>query len=389
MPAIEAPGFINNPCTRRCLNRFLDLLDKVGFEDRSQRLTEALTARKYPELFSPQEPEDDEVAWHNLMLAKEAGIIDIERTRKSGLSQLAPWDKARIVFLPAGEEPVRAWLNRPYGDPVLEAWQSEAEQFQEFFQDLSILKPTSFPSLSHKSPREVIERLARLPALLASSRLSLYQASAALFWGDSKALRGKERLLSQLYGQDVMALESRPILIEGAYRPGCTGVLVVENMDTFVAAADGRIPGIEEFTVLYAQGFKGASSRIREPGLTRFFWSSAPLPDSHWLNAFMEGWFGGGNLPIPMYYFGDLDPAGLRIYAQMKQTFPNLSPWKSGYRLLLERLEAGEGHGLEESGKSAQGDVGMTGCPWMDQEVVPVMRETELCVDQEAAILLE
>lgn len=385
-PMNDVPRYILNPCTRRCLNRLLDLVDKMSFKNRTQRVTESITESRFPELFSPKEPEDDEVAWYNLTRLSEQGVIDIERTRKRGLSTVAPWEHARIVFLPEGEESVRQWLDRPAGDPALEAWQREADYYREQFQDLTILKPSSFSSLSHYPAREVIARLAKLPDLLSRSRLSLYQASAALFWGDSKALRGKERILNQLFGQDLMALEARPILIEGSYRPECQGLLVVENMDTFVAAADGRIPGVEAFTVLYAQGFKGTASRIREPGMARFYWSSSPLPNPEWLDRFMRGWCGHSDLPVPIYYFGDLDPAGLRIYAQMRQAFPSLRPWQPGYHLLTERLLAGEGHQLKASGKEAQGRVMLTGCPWIDQHVIPVMEKTGLCVDQEAAI---
>ena len=381
-----SPGFLHNPCTRRCLNRFLDLLDKTGFEKRAQRVTQLITESRYPELFSPIEADDDEVAWHNLKLLCEHGIVEIERTKKTGLSHVPPWVHARINFLPAYEELVRQWLNRPTGNPLSDEWQREAQQFSNTFQDLSILKPSSFSSLASYPPADVVARLARLPELLSKSRLSLYQASASLFWGNSKALRGKERVLNQLFGQDLMALEARPILIEGSYRPECQGLLVVENMDTFVAAADGRIPGTEAFTVLYAQGFKGTASRIREPGMARFYWSSSPLPDPEWLDRFMQGWCGHSDLPVPIYYFGDLDPAGLKIYAQMRQAFPSLKPWQTGYRLLTERLLAGEGHKLEVSGKEAQGRVMLTQCPWMDQHVIPVMEKTGLCVDQEAAI---
>jgi len=118
---IDVPGFIHNPCTRRCLNRLLDLVDKTSFDDRKKRISELITEGLYPELFSPKEPEDDEVAWHNLTRLSEQGIIDIERTRKRGLSTIAPWEHARIVFLPEGEESVRQWLDRPAGDPALEA----------------------------------------------------------------------------------------------------------------------------------------------------------------------------------------------------------------------------------------------------------------------------
>jgi hypothetical protein len=159
-------------------------------------------------------------------------------------------------------------------------------------------------------------------------------------------------------------------------------------MDTFVAASDGRIPGVEGFTVLYALGFIGASSRIRSAGMARFFWSSSSPPDPHWIDQFMKGWRGETAMPIPIFYFGDLDPAGLRIFAQMRTTFPEIGPWKSGYQLLINRLIEGEGHSLDESGKEQQGRIIRTGCPWMDQEVIPVMEDTDLCVDQEAAINL-
>lgn len=385
----SAPAFVRNPCVRRCLTRFLDLLDKVGFDDRSQRLVEPVTPPKYPELFSPKEPEDDEVAWHHLEQLAREGVIQIERTQKRGLSQLRPWEKTRIVFLPEGEAKARDWLNRHNADPEMEQWAEAAHQFASNFQDLTILKPSSFSSLRPYPAFDVVSRLARLPGLLSERKLSLYQASAILFWGDSKALRGKEKILTQLFGRDFFEMEQRPILIEAAYKTGSEGILVVENMDSFVAASDDRIPGVEHLSILYAQGFKGAASRIRDPRVTRFYWSASALPDPHWARQFQDSWFSEGPVSQPMYYFGDLDPSGLRIYANMRQAFPDMRPWEQGYQLLIDRLRSGEGHRQENTGKSQQGDLINTGCAWMDRVVVPVMKETGLCVDQEAAIQID
>jgi hypothetical protein len=220
--------------------------------------------------------------------------------------------------------------------------------------------------------------------MLAARPLTLYQLSAHLFWGDSKALKGKERLLDQLFSIEVTQMLSRPVLIEGTYRPGCEGILLVENMDTFLAASNGQIQSAENLTVLFAQGFKGTTSRIRTKGMARFYWSDSPFPEPQWLTNFQEAWFGTSTFPVPIYYFGDLDPAGLSIYRQMRATFPEIKPWEIGYKALVKALERGHGHALALAEKANQGSLPDTGCPWMESYVTPVMKDTGLCIDQES-----
>ncbi|AXS81912.1 hypothetical protein [Marinobacter sp. Arc7-DN-1] len=379
----DRPPFLNNACVRRTLNRFLDKLDNQTFEERSNRLVETIDTKHFPELYSPKEPGEDDVTWHHLRELEAHGVISFERTRKRGLSAVASWEHTRIVALPAGEALIREWLGRPVVDEEMARWQKALIPHLTAFREPGLIRPGNLGRLAQYDPGAVIERLASIPKVLSERSLTLYQLSAQLFWGDSKALRGKEKLIDQLFDIQVAQWLARPVLIEGTYRHGCDGVLIVENMDTFVAASTGQIKSAENLTILYAQGFKGTTSRIRTQSMARFYWSDSPFPDPQWLFQFQQAWFSRSEFPVPIYYFGDLDPAGLTIYRHMRQIFPEIQPWKTGYNGLVEALKRGDGHPMNFADKGEQGLLPDTGCSWMDSCVTPVMKQTNLCVDQE------
>lgn len=379
----DRPPCLKNTCVRRALNRYLDMLDKQPFEGRSKRLTDRILPKHFPELFSPREPGEDDVTWHHLTQLEALGIVTFERTRTRGVGSDAPWEHTRIVIAPEGEPLMRDWLDRPVVDEESLRWQEAVSPFRHAFEVPELIRPANLGRLTQYKPAAVVERLAKIPEMLAASPLTLYQLSARLFWGDSKALKGKERLLDQLFSIQVTQMLSRPVLIEGTYRPGAEGILIVENMDTFLAASNGQLKSAEDLTILFAQGFKGTTSRIRTKGMARFYWSDSPFPDPQWLNHFHKAWFGTSKFPGSIYYFGDLDPAGLSIYRQMRITFPELEPWKTGYEGLVKALEGGHGHPLALAEKTNQGSLPETGCTWMEAQVIPVMRETGLCIDQE------
>jgi hypothetical protein len=85
-----------------------------------------------------------------------------------------------------------------------------------------------------------------------------------------------------------------------------------------------------------------------------------------------------------VYFWGDLDFAGMDILKTLKAVFPQARAWEPGYARLLDRLRAGHSHAPEDARKSGQADPGTTGCAYADAVMLPALREFGRCVDQES-----
>ena len=86
----------------------------------------------------------------------------------------------------------------------------------------------------------------------------------------------------------------------------------------------------------------------------------------------------------PVYFWGDLDFAGMGILKELRATFPNARAWELGYGVLLNRLLAGESHAPQEVRKSGQVGPGVTGCEYADAALLPALRRLGRFVDQES-----
>ncbi|BCS97431.1 hypothetical protein DSLASN_30630 [Desulfoluna limicola] len=373
---------IQSPAVLRLLNRFLNRLDRQDLESRSNHLSEILGKRHFPELFAPQLVDDDRITWHWLKETEKLGSIELVQTRKRGIADRLPWDNCRVVFRPEAEDLIRAVLCRPRVDPNETAWLNALSSCQDRFAQPELLSKPCFPALKRKrEPEAILERLALIPDILQETPMSLYQLSARLFWGQSKLLKGREEWLQELFGQPLPNLLPRPVLLEMFFPETPKGVLLIENLDTFLAACDGRLPAATHQILVYAQGFKNTAARIRDPLGVRFFWRGASEKIHQ---EFEDFWFGRITKNWPLCFFGDLDWAGMQMLALLRRIFPNISAWKPGYSSLLSLLKAGEGHSPEEADKEGQVAVTKTGDPWADEFLLPTLGFQGRFVDQEA-----
>lgn len=80
---------------------------------------------------------------------------------------------------------------------------------------------------------------------------------------------------------------------------------------------------------------------------------------------------------------GDLDYAGMRILAALRDVFDGLAAWQPGYEPMLERLRKNEGHAPDEAGKAGQGVLEATGCHYADTQLLPSLKVSGTFVDQE------
>lgn len=247
---------------------------------------------------------------------------------------------------------------------------------------LEYLARNPMRQLEGLSLAEAAHSLSALLELCRSGRsMALRELSARVFQGRSKLLDDRDELL-RLLGAAPGQFFEPPIQLLLAL-PACgdfADVLFVENLVTFEKMADARSPAWDRSLLVYAAGFRGSARRLRSRGSCRLY-LRAPSAEAS-LSA-VEAWL-FGTAQVPVSFFGDLDFAGMKILANLREVFPNACAWQPGYRVLLCLLTRGGGHLPEQASKSLQADPGKTGCTHADQDLLPAMRRHGRFVDQEA-----
>lgn len=166
--------------------------------------------------------------------------------------------------------------------------------------------------------------------------------------------------------------------------PSFNEVLFVENLVSFERMARYRQPAWIQATLVFASGFKGTAKRLRMRTGSSLYWQGIPNPLvaeawAHWL-------YDEGNADLTLVqvsFYGDLDFSGMQILAQLRQSFPTCQAWRPGYTALLSELETGQGHAPFTAGKDGQIDPKLTGCSFADDILLPRLRISGRCVDQE------
>lgn len=239
---------------------------------------------------------------------------------------------------------------------------------------------------------EATRSLARLTALCRSGQtMALREASARAFQGRSKVLDHREELL-RLLGASPGQFNDAPIQLLLA--PANAGdvfkdVLFIENLVTFEHMADVRGPSWQHSLLVYAAGFRGSARRLRTRSGCRLYLRA---PASNAALAAIENWLftpqqNPHNADLPVYFFGDLDHAGMQILTSLREVFPQAGAWRPGYAQLASLMAAGQGHAPEWAAKAQQTDPGRTGCRYADEELLPLLRSHGRFIDQENADL--
>ncbi|CAM4066550.1 DUF2220 family protein [Roseateles saccharophilus] len=207
----------------------------------------------------------------------------------------------------------------------------------------------------------------------------LREISARHFRGHSKVLDAREELLRLLGAGEASFLEA-PIQLLVDLPEDWTGdeVLFIENGVSFERMAGQRQPPWAHTALLYAAGFRSGARRLRERKGSSIYWRGRMSAAN--IERF-ETWLYGGTAEPAVGFYGDLDFAGLAILAQLRMSFPTCSAWRPGYDALLSAL--GSGHAPGDAGKERQQDPVVTGCAFADEVLLPALRTTGRCMDQE------
>jgi hypothetical protein len=143
----------------------------------------------------------------------------------------------------------------------------------------------------------------------------------------------------------------------------------------------GTPQDVNNLALVYSAGFKSSAARIREPGGVSLHFSGTGV--EKYQSAFEHYWLDGATDQWPVWFWGDLDFAGMNILKQLIKRFPSMRAWQPGYQIMLEHLRNGNAYAPAGDDQQTQVDPGMTGCAYADEQLLPALRAQGLFVDQE------
>ncbi|MAT49616.1 MAG: hypothetical protein CMK32_00310 [Porticoccaceae bacterium] len=346
------------------LEWFVDRLDRP----RERGVTRRIRKSTVPALF--RFSEDTRYRWKLIeQLATDYDLFSITYDRGIGSHQ-ERYENAQLRLNHDSEALLRAWLQRPRIDPVRLAWQNAIDEYGEKFIDGGAALLAGLPRCPGWEITELAAGFAAIAEHLDHS-LSLREIAARCFRGDSKFLDTRQELLARLYGDRAATILPRPLLLTAFAPPHFDRLLIVENQDSFLRLAEHPPPGC---ALMYSGGFRASATRLTSDH-TRF--AFLPGSDSHY---FQQHWL---HPDLPVHFWGDLDFAGMSILKGLRLSLPTLRAWEPGYQPLLELLESGGGHSVEQAAKQGQSDPGTSGCSYADQVLLPALRTHRRFVDQE------
>jgi len=366
------------------LAKFLDQLD------RDAKPLFRITRKTVPELFKFNEC-DTKYLWSLIEeLKNKYHIMDIRLERYKSGQEI--YENAQLRLNSNSETILRRWLNRPKTLDYKEQWllaiqndQTMGEQQKYFLMGNSMTYP-------EKSAHEVINALRDLESNLLKP-VTLRALSARHFWGDSKFLDNRLEYLEALLPSGAKNIQPRTLLVN-IYVPNIfTAVLFVENQDTFlqlinhIADNNKAYRCLDQLALVYSAGYKGAATRIRQPGNTSF--SLMRPANQHSQKMFTQWWQSSTDSNIQSYFWGDLDYSGLAILTALRNTFAEMQAWKPGYDALLRYHRLGIYHSKTAAHKENQRDPGISGCHYADTELLPAIREHQYFIDQEIVELAD
>lgn len=275
-------------------------------------------------------------------------------------SRHAAWDRRLVAYLRS--------------DEVRSCFGERAAALADYLarSPMSALEPLGLP--------DAVVALDRLQAAcLSGEKMPLRQLSAGVFQGRSKVLDSRAELL-RILGARVEQFPEPPIQLLACVPAQASQIIFVENLLTFESMSEVRQPAWADCLLLYAAGFRGSAKRFLDPrGSVVYTREGSCTTSSGVVRRFISE-----PTSLPVYFFGDLDFAGMDILRNLRNVFPDAQAWRPGYELLLRMLRVGTGHAPAWADKQGQVDPEVTGCPWTDSVLLPALRDSGRFVDQEA-----
>lgn len=381
------PADRTHPALASLLQRIVDRIDAKPFAARSRELSFPVNEKTWPELFEQEVAGEREFLWELLrQLATRPGLrLALDERRAARDSD--PILRHPKLLVEAAAEPVLRQLTgreRAEEPSWSDRWM-DAVRARHGDTELAARLLSHPIAIAGHEPSEILDRFAAIQDL-AGTDLMLHEVASRQFWGLSKVLEGSQSAIALLLHTETCPFPDKPVQLLVAARTDRSDapVLFVENAATFEALAAGRMPEADGLLLVFASGYKASAKRIRTAaGSSCYFANSVWERDPHLPVAF-QSWLRSDESRRPVFFWGDLDYAGMDILKALKGPFPQARAWEPGYAMLLARLRAGDSHAPEQARKSGQADPGSTGCAYADSILLPALRESGRFVDQES-----
>lgn len=317
-----------------------------------------------------------EISWNNLKSLAEIKIIKLNNENKNAFEY--PWVKAKVSLPIHHAEKIRQWLGEE--PEIALTWKKAVKDYfsehqMSYFNYEALQKyPLSLPD---KNAKQIIVALFKM-LQSDTSALTLRELSARFFWGDSKLLESRKDWLLSIFPE--LKYCQRKVLVNFFASKSFKQVLFVENWDSYHQLIQKNPDFINDFALVYTAGFKASAADIRRSDCVSLHQSSANESDA---DAFVDWWTQSGNVNYPVYFWGDYDFSAMAILKALKQSFVNIQLWQPGYAAMYQQILKGRGHNQEYRQKQGQNDPVKTGCCYADEIVLPFLRESRSCYDQE------
>jgi hypothetical protein len=366
------------------LDRLVDRMDAAELRGAGKAQSVPLSIKTWPELVNASFESDKEALWAEACQLHSRGWIRVTPEKAVGSTSGYARDIRISVLDPLA---VRAAVGRAERvKSASERWRDAVNEHLAGPVEAKQVVGAHCIELAGRSMADVVQRLNELHRLKGQPLL-LREVSAKLFWGISKVLDGRQRLVAAVLGQPECPFPESPIQLLVQLPIGeLLGALFIENQMSFEQAARSGSEVLDGFALVYASGFKGSAQRIRNAEGTSVYYSNRVAVISDCRVAF-ESWLYAKAEGLPAYFWGDLDWSGMGILKTLRTSFPHMQAWPEGYNPMLQSLLEGQGHAPNEADKQGQISVALTGCPYADAQLIPALRSTGNFVDQELFVL--
>jgi hypothetical protein len=365
------------------LHLIVDRLDNAEQRGSGKAQSIALSGRTWPALYDAERESEKEQYWEHVAEMARWGWFTVKP--EAALRSLSGYaDSPRITVI--DESAIRAAVGRAERvKSASERWREAVYSGLRASDAVKAAVSGYCIEMADRTMAEVVDRLNDLPGL-ADEAMLLREVSSQLFWGMSKVLDKRQGMVAALLGLDDCPFPESPVQLQ-IFLPsrGYRAVLFIENLMSFERATRSASTAFEGLSLVYASGFKSSAQRLRSQDGCSLYYSarggiSRDLTDS------FEAWL-FGKQSKPVYFWGDLDWAGMRILSAMRATFPEIEAWEAGYSAMVNALRDGRGHSPEAADKQGQKAIGKIGCSYADGTLLPVLAADGRFVDQEQVSL--
>lgn len=360
-------------------NGLLDKLDKQGMSERSHHLITPINEKYFPELFYPSIVDEDVRLEMKLKELIFLGLFKIKQIKKKSYLPLSERG-AKLIFNSEFEDKLRSFYNRKIQQ---NSWLEAISKKDIANKSILTLLEKNPIKIKHKSDDEVLEQL--LKWIETNKSKSARKESSRCFWGLSKIFDNQEAY--KIY----FGLKDMPISLSIYMQTSesIEEVIFIENQDTFYEACESSNKIFKNSVIIYASGYKASAKRIRQRSGSKMYLATSSQHTSESFKKFEAWFYKESSEEIPVYFWGDLDYAGIHILKALKVNFRHIDAWKKGYDIMVKEVKEDFGHTPEMAGKEKQLSITyqLLECDYTNQLLIPNLTTKALFIDQEFVII--